>query len=108
MPHVFYLPGTTRTLSALSLVDVQMVSDGDTTGADSYWGLVQVSRSRYASRTLIPERCAHKSPVQFLVILPAGKLASRIQSPPIAKCRVASIHPPLRSQGVGRIIHDPF
>jgi hypothetical protein len=105
MPHVFYVPVTTRALSALSPVDVQMVSDGDTTGADSYCGLVQVSRSSYASRTLVPERFANKIPVQFLVILPAGKLASRTQYPNVAKSRVVSINPTLRRQGAG--CHQP-
>ena len=61
---------------ALSPVDVQIVSVGDTTGAGSYCGLVKRSRPGYASRTLVPRRFANKSAAQFLMILPAGKLAS--------------------------------
>jgi hypothetical protein len=101
MPHVFYVPVPTHALSALSLVDVQMVSESDTTRAGSYYGLIQVSRSRYASRTLVPERFANKIPVQFLVILPAGKLASGTQYSHVSKSRGVSINPTLRSQGAG-------
>ena len=99
MPHVFYVPVTTRALSALSLVDVQMVSESDTPRADSYYGLIQVSHPSYASRTPSPERCANKIPVQFLVILPAGKLASGTQYANVSKSRGVSINPTMRSQG---------
>ena len=101
MPLVFYVPVTTRALSALSLVDVQRVSESDTPRAGSSYGLIQVSRSRYASRTLMPERCTHKMPVQFLVILPAGKLASGTPYATVSKSRGVSITPTLQSQDAG-------
>jgi hypothetical protein len=101
MPQVFYVPVTTRALSALSLVDVQTVSESDTTRAGSFNRLIQVSRSGYASRTLMPERSADEIPVQFLVILPAGKFASGTHYANVSKSRGVSINPTVQSQGAG-------
>ena len=76
--RVYFMRQDKRTpFDALSLLDVQIVSAGDTNRAGIYYGLVSITRPRYASRTLMRRRFTNEQCLQLGLVSPVRRFTDR-------------------------------